>query len=177
MTRVDAWRHVDVARRRFSLQRKVGVGLEPAHFRSLARAGEIGHVGLPESAHALAAALGWQLDSWTNRVVPVVGTMTRRGPVAVRSGQVIGMRQIVRGRRHDRDVIRLELNMALEAEPEIDRIRLRGRPGLDLEITGGVPGDTATVAAMINGVFAIQRAEPGLRTGLDLPLPRGRGRP
>jgi 4-hydroxy-tetrahydrodipicolinate reductase len=39
-------------------------------------------------------------------------------------------------------------------------------------IPGGVAGDVATVASLINAIPRVLEAEPGLKTVLDLPIPR-----
>jgi 4-hydroxy-tetrahydrodipicolinate reductase len=49
----------DAGLRRRPLQAKVGAGISPEEFRRRVAAGTIGHVGLTESAQAVAAALGW----------------------------------------------------------------------------------------------------------------------
>lgn len=51
-------RRVDVGRRRQPLQAKVGATMTPQCFRSLAREGKVGHVGLAESVAMIAAGLG-----------------------------------------------------------------------------------------------------------------------
>ena len=58
--------------------------------------------------------------------------------------------------------------MAVGTPDPCDRIELQGPTPLTLELPGGVPGDTATVAAMVNLARVVRDAPPGLRTMLDV---------
>ena len=44
-------------------------------------------------------------------------------------------------------------------------------PRLSMKIEGGVPGDIATAAIVVNSIPKVVAAAPGLHTMLDLPLP------
>jgi hypothetical protein len=68
--RVSATRVVDLATRRFSLQRKVGAGLNLQQFRRAVSEGNVRHVGLAESAHMIAGALGWTVERIEETVEP-----------------------------------------------------------------------------------------------------------
>src|SRR5206468_2564295 len=56
--RVRVLRVVDASKRREPLQRKIGAGLSAAEFEEKTRTGRFGHIGLAESAHMLADAMG-----------------------------------------------------------------------------------------------------------------------
>src|SRR5439155_1670251 len=52
----------------------------------------------------------------------------------------------------------------------------RGGPvPLKLTIEGGTPGDTATVASLVNYARVLPTAKPGLRTMLDIPIGGAQG--
>ena len=53
-----------------------------------------------------------------------------------------------------------------------DAVQIEGEPPLDVVINGGVAGDHATVAALVNTARAVLRAPPGLLLMTDLPVPR-----
>ena len=172
--RIHVVRAVNVSLRRQPLQEKVGVGMTVGEFRRLARQGVIGHVGLPESARLIAAALGWRLDALSSRLAPVVGRgqlTTGRLPATAR---VRGLRQTVIGRCRGREVIRLDLTMARGVRPDHDEIRIDGTPPLSIRVEPGITGDEATVSALINGVFQVRKEPPGLVWNPDLRLPHGR---
>jgi len=56
--RVRVLRVVDASTRREPLQRKIGAGLSTTEFEEKRRTGRFGHIGLAESAHMLADAMG-----------------------------------------------------------------------------------------------------------------------
>jgi 4-hydroxy-tetrahydrodipicolinate reductase len=65
--------------------------------------------------------------------------------------------------------IELDLTMAVGAEDPQDRVELSGPVPLTLIIPGSTPGDTATVAALINCARLLPKVSPGLKTMLDMP--------
>ena len=62
--------------------------------------------------------------------------------------------------------------MYLDAKNPHDAIQIHGEPPLDLLIQGGVAGDHATVAALVNTAPRLLAADPGLRLITDLPISR-----
>jgi 4-hydroxy-tetrahydrodipicolinate reductase len=63
--------------------------------------------------------------------------------------------------------VELDLTMAVGLEGPEDVVELGGPVPLKLSIPGGTPGDSATIAALVNCARAVPRARPGLRTMLD----------
>jgi 2,4-diaminopentanoate dehydrogenase len=170
--RIEVHRVQDAGIRRLPLQRKVGAGMEPDAFRAAVAEGRLGHVGLPESAHMLAAAFGWALTAVEERIEPVCAeapTPTSDGVVGV--GQVLGLHQTVVGRAGDRVVVSLTLDMAIGIGPTRDHVRLHGQPDLELEVPGGLHGDLATAAIVVNAIPRVLAAPPGLVTMADLAPP------
>jgi len=169
--RVEVVRIVDAATRREPLQRKIGSGLTPEEFERSAAEGRIGHVGLAESCAFVAGALDLDVEAIDEDLRPIIAEADIRTDfLAVKRGRVRGIHHTARARTGRTERVRLELVMALgEAEPR-DEVRIRGRPPIALRIEGGVEGDSATVAAMLNGIPRAAAAPPGLHTLLDLPL-------
>ncbi len=95
--RVDAvrvTRMMNSARRRIPFQKKVGTGLSPAEFEERIQSGAItGHVGLLESIHLIAAALGWSLAETVEMPPqPVLADKAINTPAGpVQAGQVTGL--------------------------------------------------------------------------------------
>lgn len=162
--RVRVTRIVDVATRREPLQRKVGAGLPLDEFRAKAAGGRFGHVGLQESCWLVAEALGWRLAGLEETLEPVLGA----------NGRAAGMRQTARGTVDGRAVIEAVVQMSLGAERPRDEIEIEGVPPVRLVIEGGVQGDLATAAVVVNATHRVVEHAPGLITMLDLPLVVGR---
>jgi 4-hydroxy-tetrahydrodipicolinate reductase len=171
--RIDAvivHRVQDAGVRRLPLQRKVGAGMTVEEFRRKADAHELGHVGLRESAHALAAALGWPLDRLDETIEPVVAERpTPSGLGEIEPGGVTGLRQTAVGQLGGRMVVSLTLEMAVGLPDMRDDIRIAGDPDLHLIVPGGLHGDVATAAIVVNAIGRLVEARPGLRVMADLP--------
>jgi hypothetical protein len=168
---VRVLRVVDAAQRRGPLQHKVGAGLTPEAFEAQVRAGTVRHVGLPESLHMLATGLGWRLE----RTEDTIGAVLADRPIAtafvqVAKGQVAGVRQVARGFVGQREVLNLELRMYVGAPDPQDTVEIAGDPPVRMTIAGGLHGDVATAAIVVNAVPGVVRATPGLASMADIPL-------
>ncbi len=165
-------RIVDVAQRRRQLQVKTGVGLSVESFHHGVRNGDIGHIGLLESACMVADALGWPLDDLVETIEPVVaGERRETEGIVLEEGQVAGVRQVACVLRGGREVVRLELEMSMGVRNPRDEISIEGRPPISITVHGGVQGDLATAAIMVNCVPALasSRAE-GLLSMREMPM-------
>ena len=171
-------RVVDASQRRLPLQRKIGAGLSAETFADRKSSGTIGHAGLRESLLFVADGLGWKLDRVEEDLEPVIARRRVETPdLSVEPGQVAGVHHTAAGTIDGRQVLTLDLQMYVGAGDPHDAIRVEGDPPIDLLIRGGVFGDTATVAALLNAVPLLRQARPGLRTMKDRPVPRGPGAP
>ncbi len=165
-------RVVDVARRRPALQRKVGVGLSEEEFQAAYDRAEIGHVGLVHSAALVAeSCLGLEEYEVDEELAPLVADEDADAGVPVRRGQVAGIQQTARVYAEDREVVRLELTIAVGAEDPRDEVELDADPPVRVLVPGGVDGDTATATAVANAIPAVVERH-GLLTVLDLPAGR-----
>ena len=169
-------RTVNASTRRQSLQVKVGSGQDPDEFRSKLATGQAGHAGLRESAALVAHVMGWQLDEITESGEPVIaGRDIVTQYFQVGAGRTCGIHQRVVGVEHGTEKIVLDLKMYLDAPGPRDLITIRGRPDLEVVVNGGVAGDDATVAALINVVPRLIVAPPGLRLLPELAAPAWSG--
>jgi 2,4-diaminopentanoate dehydrogenase len=168
---VRVLRIVDAGQRRGPLQRKVGAGLTAEQFADGVRVGAIRHVGLPESLHMLATSLGWQLDRSADTIEPVIAEQRITTDfVTVEPGQVAGVRQGARGFVGEREAIALELRMYVGAPDPQDTVEIDGDPPVRMTIAGGLHGDIATAAIVVNAIPSAVRAGAGLASMADAPL-------
>jgi 4-hydroxy-tetrahydrodipicolinate reductase len=168
---VDITRIQNASTRREPLQRKVGAGMTVEEFHAAVDAGKIKHMGLKESLMMVAAGLGVEFESVTDeRIHPIVANrevVTQYLRVA--PGQVAGVHQTIYGK--GRIDVSLELRMYVGAEDvAADRVVVRGVPDVEMEIKGGVHGDRATAAMVVNSIPRIVKARPGVLTMDDLPV-------
>lgn len=174
--RVTVERVVDASKRRLPLQRKVGAGLSAGEFDRLKATGKFGHIGLCESLWMVAAGLGWRLETVEEELEPVLANHLVETPYSrVEPGQVAGIHHTVVGRVGGEVVLSLDLRMFVGAEDPRDSVRVEGNPPIDLVVRDGIFGDTATVAALVNAIPLVAGARPGLKTVVDLPVPRAFG--
>lgn len=170
--KIEVYRVVDASTRRLPLQRKIGAGMTVDEFQAKVAEGSIGHVGLEESMALVADSLGWSLDEEATSIEPIVAEKrTSSSFLTVEPGRVAGLRQTARGTMGGREVLSLKLEIYLGAERPLDEIRIKAVPSLDVTFHGGVAGDAATVAILVNVLPRVLTARPGLLTMRDIPLP------
>lgn len=170
-------RRVEASLRRGPLQAKLGVGRSEADYREVAarRGGcegsEVGHVGLAESLAMLAAGLGRDVEPGSIREMlePVLAEAAVRwaGGVVGR-GEVAGSHQTATW-SGDGLKLELDLTMAVGLQDPEDVIELHGPVSFTCRVAGGVPGDSATVACLVNHACRLPAMRPGLRSMLDVP--------
>lgn len=166
-------RVVDSSLRRGALQRKTGVGMSQETFHDAVDRREIGHLGLAESAAMVAeACIGVDDYDVDEEITPLVAEEDAEGGVPVRRGQVAGLQHVARAFDADgREIVHLDLTIAIGAEDPRDEVELDADPQVRLVIPGGLPGDRATVNAVVNAVPALVELR-GLVSVLDLPVGR-----
>ena len=64
----------------------------------------------------------------------------------------------------------MKFKAALGLEHPHDRVIVSGEPPLDITWKGGVQGDVATSAIVVNSIASLLRAAPGLHTMASIPL-------
>lgn len=167
---IRAERVVDASKRKPSLQRKIGAGLSQREFEKGVSEGTIKHVGLPESVGLISLGMGWKVGEIQERITPVIAEKDlSTDSLKVPAGSVAGVRQVAKGILAGQELVVLDLRIYFGAQNPHDSIIIDGLPPVDMIIRGGVQGDRATPALVVNTVPKIQDLKPGLRTVLDLP--------
>ena len=171
ITAVEIIRIQNASTRREPLQRKVGAGMTVKEFRSAVDAGKIKHMGLRESLLMVGKGLGVEFTEVSDEnIQPIVAereVVTQYLKVA--PGQVAGVHQTIDGKGSIN--VRLELRMYVGAEDVAsDRVIVHGVPDVDMVIKGGVHGDRATAAMVVNAIPRVVSARPGVLTMDDIPI-------
>lgn len=169
-------REVDAGLRRLPLQQKVGAGITAEEFAEKKATGMFGHIGLVESIRLIAEGLDWNIDRIEEHLDPVISPKEVVTPyLTVKEGSVAGIHHHAYGYDGDELLLTLDLKMFVGAEDPRDAVKVDGNPPMDLVVRGGIFGDTATVATLINGIPQSFHAQPGLQTVKDVPLVRAFG--
>ena len=168
--RVAVTRVVD-AGGKLTIQRRVGAGLNLGQFRRALTEGTIRHVGLPQSAQMIAAALGWKLDRLDETVEPAIAPRDLDTEyLRIPAGAVAGLKQCLRAYRGDELAISLDLQVYVGAESPRDHVLVDGDPPIDATIAGGLSSEASTAALLVNSLARVLASPPGLLTVKDLPL-------
>lgn len=165
---IKAVRSLDAGKRRYSFQKKIGLGMTPEEFAEKLSGGEItAHVGYAESALLLADILGIKVDKVEERQEAIVADQYYETQYfKINPGHVRGVSGVGIGYKDGEEVIRLEFRAGAGLE-DYEEITLEGEPTIRWRSTG-TPGDIATVAVVINLVPKVLNARPGLITMKDL---------
>src|SRR5262249_26432527 len=148
--------------------RKIGSGLPPREFRRLLKEGRAGHAGLKESLALIAHCLGWKATKITESGDAIVADHPIRTQyLKVRRGQTCGLHQRAEATIKGRRSLTLDLKMQLDARAPYDSIQIEGTPPLNVTIRGGIAGDQATIAALVNTAPRLFCASPGLLLPTD----------
>lgn len=162
-----------------SVMKEQGVGISLEEFnRRLEEKTLVGHVGFPESINMIADALGWKLSKGIEQYrAPIVSEVYRKSPYAeVQPGDVAGCE--MRGYGYVDDELKIEMLHPQQIEPQLagvqtgDYITIKGIPNINMSIVPEVPGGIGTIAMCVNMIPHIINATPGLKTMIDLPVPR-----
>lgn len=166
---IKVWRIQDASNRRTPFQAKIGSALTLEQFKRKQAEGTLGHVGLQESLGMIAYRLGWKLNRTTASLNPILAEKDIKStPISIPKGMVRGVEQIARGFIEDRETITLIFRAAIGEPESYDRIKIEGIPKIDTKIEGGVNGDIATCAIVLNTIRSVLDSTPGLKTMCDI---------
>ncbi|MEO6436848.1 MAG: dihydrodipicolinate reductase, partial [Tepidisphaeraceae bacterium] len=171
-------RVVNATTRRQPLQKKIGSGMDPDEMRRLFKEGKAGHAGFLESLALIGHAMGWAFTETYELFEPVIAPYDITTKFfEVNKGQCCGIHQQVVGKVGDGpggERVHMDLKMYLDARDPHDAIKITGDPPLDVRINGGVAGDHATVASLVNAVPRILKAPAGVLLMTDVATPAWR---
>ncbi len=154
----------------------VGITLDEYHHR-IAQGELAGHVGFKESVSMISDALGVKLDDFTQQMEPIITTVYRKSPYGeAEAGHLAGINMTGQGLVNGDVFINMihpqQIEPELEGTQTGDYINLKGTPNIHMAITPEVNGGIGTIAMCVNMIPHVLNAKPGLKTMIDLPVPR-----
>jgi len=155
-----------------------GVGLTVEEFEKGVANGTLsGHVGFPESIHMIAKAIGWKVEKVEQQMKPIITSVDRKSPYGfAKAGNVAGVNMT--GQGYVDGEVKIDMIHPQQIEPEMegtytgDYITIKGTPEVNMSIKPEVDGGLGTIAMCVNMIPHVINAEPGLKTMIDLPVPR-----
>ncbi|MCD8561945.1 MAG: hypothetical protein LRY20_00415 [Acholeplasmataceae bacterium] len=161
-----------------TVMREQGVGDSLDEYHHRVAEGELaGHVGFNESVNMIADALGVKLDDFTQQMEPIVTQIDRKSTYGeAKAGHLAGINMTGQGLVNG-DVF-INMIHPQQIEPESagiqtgDYITLKGTPNIHMSITPEINGGIGTIAMCVNMIPHVLNARPGLKTMIDLPVPR-----
>lgn len=155
-----------------------GVGLKVDEFKKLVQEGTLaGHVGFSESVNMIADAIGWKVEKFEQQMEPIVTKVDRKSPYGfAAAGDVAGVNMT--GQGYVDGQVKIDMIHPQQIEPELegtytgDYITLKGTPEVNMSIKPEVNGGLGTIAMVVNMIPNVINARPGLKTMIDLPVPR-----
>ena len=155
-----------------------GVGLKIDVFNKLVEDGTLaGHVGFAESVNMIADAIGWKVDKFQQQMAPIVTSIDRKSPYGfAAAGDVAGVNMT--GQGYVDGEAKIDMIHPQQIEPEMegtatgDYITIKGTPEVNMCIKPEVEGGLGTIAMVVNMIPHVINAKPGLKTMIDLPVPR-----
>lgn len=155
-----------------------GVGLTVEVFeKGVANGTLAGHVGFPESIQMIAKAIGWEVEKIEQQMKPIITSVDRKSPFGfAKAGDVAGVNMT--GQGYVNGEIKIDMIHPQQIEPEMegtytgDYITIKGTPEVNMSIKPEVEGGLGTIAMCVNMIPHVINADPGLKTMIDLPVPR-----
>jgi hypothetical protein len=177
---ISAARVNDLAPFGKSVMVEQGVGISIDEFKRRMEGGSLsGHVGFPESMSMIAEGMGVALADIEETRDPIISNVDRNSAHGeAKKGNLAGIRQQSYGRLANGKVF-IHLDHPQQICPEDEgvntgdyvTIRADGYD-MNLSIVPETPGGIGTIAMAVNMIPHVIGAKPGLRSMLDLPVPR-----
>ncbi|MFO7611063.1 MAG: 2,4-diaminopentanoate dehydrogenase [Clostridia bacterium] len=178
VTHIEAKRVNSLSPFGVTVMEEQGVGITLDEFNKRVEEDRLaGHVGFRESINMIAQAIGWKVDRFEQQMKPILTTVDRKSPYGFAgAGSLAGINMT--GQGYIDGEVKIDMIHPQQIEPEMegthtgDYITLRGTPPVNMAITPEVDGGIGTIAMCVNMIPHVINARPGLKTMIDLPVPR-----
>lgn len=155
-----------------------GIGISVEEFEKGKKDGTLaGHVGFHESVGMIADALGWKIDKFEQDMEPIITDVDRKSPYGFApAGSIAGV--AMKGYGYVDGELKIEMDHPQQIEPEQvgqhtgDYVIIKGNPDINMVNTPEIEGGIGTMAMILNTIPHVINARPGLKTMIDIPVPR-----
>jgi 4-hydroxy-tetrahydrodipicolinate reductase len=125
----------------------------------------------------IAEAMGLEVLDFLQSMNPIITDVDRISPYGLaKKGDVCGVEMSAEVKLTDG--IKIKLYHPQQIEPELvgvqtgDYIKIKGSPDINLSNSPEVDGGIGTIAICVNMIPLVINSNPGLKTMIDLPVPR-----
>ena len=136
-----------------------------------------GHVGFAESVGMMAAGMGLEVEEFSQDMNPITTDVDRKSPYGfAAAGSCAGVAMTAEAKLTGN--IPVHMDHPQQIEPEQvgvqtgDYVIVKGTPNVNCVNTPEIEGGLGTIAMCVNMIPFVINAEPGLKTMIDLPIPR-----
>lgn len=155
-----------------------GIGMTVKEFNDKKASGHLaGHVGFAESMGMIADGIGWKIDKFEQSMEPIVTEVDRKSPYGfAKAGDVAGVAMKANG--YINGELKIEMDHPQQIEPQLagvhtgDYVIIKGNPAINMANKPEIDGGVGTIAMCVNMIPHVINSKPGLKTMLDLPVPR-----
>lgn len=155
-----------------------GIGLTLKEFEEKKASGHLaGHVGFHESMGMIADGIGWKVDKFEQSMEPIVTEVDRKSPYGfAKAGDIAGVAMKANG--YINGELKIEMDHPQQIEPQLagvhtgDYVIIKGNPDINMANKPEIDGGIGTIAMCVNMIPHVINSRPGLKTMLDLPVPR-----
>ncbi len=159
------------------IRSSLGIGFSLDEFAAGVERGSIvGHLGFRESARAIAASMGQQIDDIRIETQPIASEVSiERADFIIPAGSTAGTLQ--RAVATVRGLPWITIDFVVHAHPEsaglrtIDELRIDGRHAIHVVVEGGYKAVLGTAALLVNTIPRALMAPPGVYGPGTLPPP------
>lgn len=155
-----------------------GIGISVEEFLERKANGTMaGHVGFAESVGMIADGLGLSVDKFAQDMNPITTDVDRKSPHGfAAAGSCAGVAMTADATLSNGMEVRMEHPQQIEPEQvgvqTGDYVIIKGTPNVNMVNSPEVEGGLGTIAMCVNMIPQVINAEPGLKTMIDLPVPR-----
>ena len=136
-----------------------------------------GHVGFAESVGMMAEGMGLEVAEFAQDMNPITTDVDRKSPYGfAAAGSCAGVAMTAEAKLSNG--IPVHMDHPQQIEPEQvgvqtgDYVIIKGTPNVNLCNSPEIEGGLGTIAMCVNMIPMVINAEAGLKTMIDLPIPR-----
>ena len=155
-----------------------GIGISVEEFKERkANHTMSGHVGFAESVGMMAEGMGLTVEEFAQDMNPITTDVDRKSPYGfAAAGSCAGVAMTAEAKLSNGMPVHMDHPQQIEPEQvgvhTGDYVEIKGVPPVNMSNTPEIEGGIGTMAMIMNCIPHVINARPGLKTMIDIPVPR-----